>query len=136
MGQTLLDKIWDAHVVCQDPGCPAVLYIDTHLVHEVTSPQAFQELRERKLPVRRPDRTFATMDHAIPTRQLFLDLWPRDAALQVETLRRNCRDFGVTLFDLDGERQGIVHVVGPELGITQPGTVSSGGAPTAACAWP
>jgi 3-isopropylmalate/(R)-2-methylmalate dehydratase large subunit len=122
MRKTLFEKVWDAHVVAEDPGAPAVLYIDAHLVHEVTSPQAFAELRERGLKVRRPDKTFATMDHAIPTRQgVSIDLWPSDAATQVRTLRENCRDFGVTLFDIEGEVQGIVHVVGPEMGITQPG---------------
>jgi 3-isopropylmalate/(R)-2-methylmalate dehydratase large subunit len=121
-GKTLFEKVWDAHVVAEDPGAPAVLYIDAHLVHEVTSPQAFAELRERGLKVRRPDKTFATMDHAIPTRQgVSIDLWPSDAATQVRTLRENCRDFGVTLFDIEGDVQGIVHVVGPEMGITQPG---------------
>lgn len=119
--RTMLDKIWDAHVVEQAEGKPSVLYIDTHLIHEVTSPQAFSVLRERGLKVRRADRTFATMDHAIPTRKLAFDLWPTEAALQVQTLRKNCEDFGVTLFDLQGEDQGIVHVVGPEQGITQPG---------------
>jgi 3-isopropylmalate/(R)-2-methylmalate dehydratase large subunit len=121
-GKTLFEKVWDAHIVAEDPGAPAVLYIDAHLVHEVTSPQAFAELRERGLKVRRPDKTFATMDHAIPTRQgVSIDLWPSDAATQVRTLRENCRDFGVTLFDIEGDVQGIVHVVGPEMGITQPG---------------
>ncbi|MBX2998394.1 MAG: 3-isopropylmalate dehydratase large subunit [Caldilineaceae bacterium] len=121
-GKTLFEKVWDAHVVAEDPGAPVVLYIDAHLVHEVTSPQAFAELRERGLKVRRPDKTFATMDHAIPTRQgVSIDLWPSDAATQVRTLRQNCRDFGVTLFDIEGDVQGIVHVVGPEMGITQPG---------------
>lgn len=119
--QTMLDKIWARHVVLQEEGAPAVLYIDAHLIHEVTSPQAFALLRERGLKVRRPDRTFATVDHAIPTRPLALDLWPKQAAVQVETLRQNCRDFGVELFDLSSRRQGIVHVIGPELGITQPG---------------
>ncbi len=121
MPQTLFDKIWDAHVVTQDPGAPPVLYVDAHLVHEVTSPQAFTMLRERSLPVHRPDRTFATMDHAIPTRQVDIQLWPADAAHQVRTLRENCADFGLTLFDIEGDTQGIVHVIGPELGITQPG---------------
>ena len=119
--QTLFEKVWNAHVVAQDAGAPAVLYVDAHLVHEVTSPQAFAMLRERGLPVRRPDRTFATMDHAIPTRNVDITLWPSDAATQVRTLRENCQDFGVTLFDIDGPVQGIVHVVGPEMGITQPG---------------
>ena len=121
MGKTLFEKVWDAHVVAQDPGAPAVLYIDAHLVHEVTSPQAFAMLRERGLKVRRPDKTFATMDHAIPTRELEIALWPADAATQVQTLRQNCQEFGITLFDIEGDVQGIVHVVGPEMGITQPG---------------
>jgi len=119
--QTLFDKVWDAHVVKQDPGAPAVLYIDAHLVHEVTSPQAFGMLRERGLSVRRPDKTFATMDHAIPTRPVDIKLWPSDAANQVQTLRQNCQDFGVLLWDIEGDVQGIVHVVGPEMGVTQPG---------------
>ncbi|MFN8446979.1 MAG: 3-isopropylmalate dehydratase large subunit [Caldilineaceae bacterium] len=122
MGKTLFEKVWDRHVVSQDPGAPAVLYIDAHLVHEVTSPQAFAMLRERGLKVRRPDKTFATMDHAIPTRQgVEIELWPSDAATQVRTLRQNCADFGVTLWDIEGDVQGIVHVVGPEMGVTQPG---------------
>ncbi len=121
MGKTMFEKVWDAHVVAQDPGAPAVLYIDAHLVHEVTSPQAFATLRERGLKVRRPDKTFATMDHAIPTRDLDISLWPSDAATQVRTLRENCEDFGITLWDINGAVQGIVHVVGPEMGVTQPG---------------
>ena len=122
MGKTLFEKIWDAHVIAQDEGAPAVLYIDAHLVHEVTSPQAFATLRERGLPVRRPDKTFATMDHAIPTRIGAVEVdWPDDAATQVRALRTNCADFGVPLFDIEGDIQGIVHVIGPELGITQPG---------------
>src|SRR5262245_22537497 len=122
MGTTLFEKIWNKHVVTQEPGAPAVLYVDAHLVHEVTSPQAFAMLRERGLPVRRPERTFATMDHAIPTRPgVGMELWPRDAATQVRTLRQNCAEFGITLWDIEGEVQGIVHVVGPEMGVTQPG---------------
>ena len=124
MGQTLFEKVWNRHVVVQDPGAPAVLYVDAHLVHEVTSPQAFAMLRQRGLRVRRPQRTFATMDHAIPTRpiqMMEMALWPADAAHQVRTLRENCAEFGVTLFDIESETQGIVHVIGPELGITQPG---------------
>ncbi|MFZ1550113.1 MAG: 3-isopropylmalate dehydratase large subunit [Anaerolineae bacterium] len=124
MGQTLFEKVWNRHVVVQDPGAPAVLYVDAHLVHEVTSPQAFAMLRQRGLRVRRPQRTFATMDHAIPTRpiqMMDIALWPADAAHQVRTLRENCAEFGVTLFDIESETQGIVHVIGPELGITQPG---------------
>ncbi len=121
MGQTLFEKVWNGHVVAQDAGAPPVLYVDAHLIHEVTSPQAFTMLRERGLKVRRPERTFATMDHAIPTRPLEIALWPSDAAHQVRTLRENCADFGITLFDIAGDTQGIVHVIGPELGITQPG---------------
>ena len=121
MGKTLFEKVWDTHVVAQDEGAPAILYIDAHLIHEVTSPQAFTMLRERGLKVRRPDKTFATMDHAIPTRSTDISLWPMDAALQVRTLRQNCEEFGVTLWDINGPIQGIVHVVGPEMGVTQPG---------------
>jgi 3-isopropylmalate/(R)-2-methylmalate dehydratase large subunit len=121
MGKTLFEKVWDTHVVAQDEGAPAILYIDAHLIHEVTSPQAFTTLRERGLKVRRPDKTFATMDHAIPTRSTDITLWPADAATQVRTLRENCEDFGITLWDINGPIQGIVHVVGPEMGVTQPG---------------
>ncbi len=121
MGKTIFEKIWNTHVVAQDEGAPAVLYVDAHLIHEVTSPQAFAMLRERGLPARRPDKTFATMDHAIPTRNIEIALWPSDAALQVNTLRQNCEDFGITLWDIEGDVQGIVHVVGPEMGVTQPG---------------
>jgi len=122
VGKTLFEKVWDAHVVSQDEGAPAILYVDAHLIHEVTSPQAFSMLRERNLKVRRPDQTFATMDHAIPTRiGVGIDLWPADAATQVRTLRQNCEDFGITLWDIEGDVQGIVHVVGPEMGVTQPG---------------
>ncbi|CAN5723596.1 3-isopropylmalate dehydratase large subunit [soil metagenome] len=122
MGKTLFEKVWEPHVVAQDPGAPAILYVDAHLIHEVTSPQAFSMLRERNLPVRRPDKTFATMDHAIPTRiGVDISLWPADAATQVRTLRENCHDFGITLWDIEGDVQGIVHIVGPEMGVTQPG---------------
>jgi 3-isopropylmalate/(R)-2-methylmalate dehydratase large subunit len=127
MGKTMFEKVWDAHVVSQDPGAPAVLYIDTHLIHEVTSPQAFTMLRERHLKVRRPERTFATMDHSIPTlmknsREVIpLEMWGQEQATQVQQLRQNCEDFGVTLWDINGAVQGVVHVVGPEMGITHPG---------------
>ncbi len=105
----------------EEPGCPAVLYIDLHLVHEVTSPQAFQGLRERGLKVRRPSQTLATMDHSIPTTDRTLPILDPIAAKQVEQLRINCREFGVPLYDMTDRRQGIVHVIGPELGVTQPG---------------
>ncbi len=119
MGKTLFDKVWDRHVVSSEAGEPTVIYVDAHLIHEVTSPQAFAELRSRGLMVRRPERTFATMDHAIPTREI--PLWPDDAQAQVGALRDNCGEFGITLWDIKGDVQGIVHVVAPEMGVTQPG---------------
>jgi 3-isopropylmalate/(R)-2-methylmalate dehydratase large subunit len=119
--RTLFEKIWDEHVVTQEAGCPAVLYIDLHLVHEVTSPQAFQGLRELGLKVRRPGHTMATMDHSIPTTDRSLPIMDLIAAKQVEQLRINCREFGIPLADLGSIDQGIVHVIGPELGLTQPG---------------
>jgi len=119
--KTLYDKIWDAHVVHEEDGKPSLLYIDLHLVHEVTSPQAFEGLRMVDRRVRRPDLTFATVDHAIPTINRDRPFQDRIAAKQVETLRRNCADTGIELYDLDRPEQGIVHVVGPEQGLTQPG---------------
>ena len=119
--KTLFEKIWDNHVVVEEPACPVVLYIDLHLIHEVTSPQAFQGLRDRGLKVRRPDCTVATMDHSIPTTDRTLPIVDPIAAKQVEQLRINCREFGVPLFDLGNENLGIVHIIGPELGLTQPG---------------
>ena len=120
--RTLFEKIWDEHVVCQPAGEPALLYIDLHLVHEVTSPQAFEGLRLAGRRVRRPDLSFATVDHNVPTlaaeRSVIRD---PIAAQQVEALRRNCRDFRVPLFDIGSAEQGIVHVIGPELGLTRPG---------------
>ena len=117
----MYDKVWDSHVVAHDPSAPAVLYIDLHLVHEVTSPQAFQGLRDRGIGVRRPDRTMATMDHSIPTRNQALPIIDPIAAKQVQQLRINCNEFGIPLADLGDESQGIVHVIGPELGLTRPG---------------
>ena len=119
--QTLFDKIWTAHLVREEPGQPSLLYIDRHLVHEVTSPQAFEGLRLAGRRVRRPDLTFATMDHNIPTTDRQLPIGDPIAARQVQTLEDNCRDFEITLFDLDSPYQGIVHVIGPELGLTLPG---------------
>ena len=122
--RTLFDKIWDAHEVTPaGPDHPAVIYVDTHLIHEVTSPQAFSLLRDRGLSVRRPDRTWATVDHSIPTRFVggepaFLNQATRN---QVATLERNCEEHGVPLFRMGDPGQGIVHVIGPELGLTQPG---------------
>jgi 3-isopropylmalate/(R)-2-methylmalate dehydratase large subunit len=127
--RTLFQKIWDSHVVAQEPGAPAVLYIDRHLVHEVTSPQAFTGLRARGLGVRRPDLTTATADHSVPTRGPIVD---EMAAQQLRQLDQNCRDFGVPLFGRDSPRRGIVHVIGPELGLTQPGmTIVCGDSHTA-----
>jgi 3-isopropylmalate/(R)-2-methylmalate dehydratase large subunit len=119
--KTLYDKIWDAHVVHEEPARPSLLYIDLHLIHEVTSPQAFEGLRMNERPVRRPELTFATVDHAIPTRDRHLPFRDPIAAKQVETLRQNCSANGIALYDLDRPEQGIVHVFGPEQGLTQPG---------------
>src|SRR5215470_666221 len=119
--RTLFDKIWDRHVVCDGPEGSIILYIDLHLVHEVTSPQAFAGLREAKRKIRRRDLTFATVDHNVPTTGNRMVLEDALARTQVETLRQNCREFGIRLFDLQAPEQGIVHVIGPELGLTQPG---------------
>ncbi len=119
--KTLFEKIWDAHVVAQPPGRSPILYIDLHLVHEVTSPQAFDGLRAAGRKVRQPARTVATVDHNIPTEPRGTPITDLIAARQIATLQQNCRDFGVRLFDMDSPEQGIVHVIGPELGLTQPG---------------
>ena len=119
--RTLYEKIWGEHVVSHEPACPVVLFIDLHLIHEVTSPQAFQGLRDRGIRVRRPDCTVATMDHSIPTTDRSLPIIDPIAAKQIDQLRTNCNEFGVPLFDIGDEDQGIVHVIGPELGLTQPG---------------
>jgi 3-isopropylmalate/(R)-2-methylmalate dehydratase large subunit len=123
--QTLFEKIWDHHLVrTETPATPAVLYVDLHLVHEVTSPQAFAELRSRGVPVRRPDLTLATMDHSTPTTPRAagrLQVLDSQAMTQLAQLEKNCAEFGVRLFGLDDSRQGIVHVIGPEQGLTQPG---------------
>lgn len=119
--QTLFDKIWEKHVVYEEQGRPSLLYIDLHLVHEVTSPQAFEGLRLSNRKVRRPELTFATMDHNVPTTDRSLPIEDPISAKQIETLRNNCEEFGIKLFDLNSPFQGIVHVIGPELGITKPG---------------
>ncbi len=119
--KTLYDKIWDAHVVYEEADKPSLLYIDLHLIHEVTSPQAFEGLRLTGRGVRRPDMTYATVDHAIPTRDRNLPFKDPIAAQQVEALRTNTREFGVRMYDLDAIEQGIIHVFGPEQGLTQPG---------------
>lgn len=132
MGKTLYEKIWDRHVVAQQPGQPDILYIDLHLVHEVTSPQAFDGLRQAGRNVRRPDRTLATMDHSIPTLNRDQPFEDEVAQKQVEALRKNCEDFGIKLFDLFHKQQGIVHIIAPELGLTQPGqTIVCGDSHTA-----
>ncbi|HVH60793.1 MAG TPA: 3-isopropylmalate dehydratase large subunit, partial [Candidatus Sulfotelmatobacter sp.] len=119
--ETLYQKIWDDHVVWEEPGKPALIYIDRHLIHEGTSPQAFASLRAEGRNVRRPDLTFAVMDHSVPTKDRTLPIVDNDARLQFEALEKNCREFGVRLFDMNSRNQGIVHIIGPELGITQPG---------------
>lgn len=130
--RTLLEKIWDSHVVAQEPDSPAILYIDLHLVHEVTSPQAFQDLRTRGLKLRRPDRTFATVDHSIPTDPRAFPVADPLAAKQIAQVEANCRDFGIRLYNRGDAHQGIVHVIGPELGLTQPGmTIVCGDSHTA-----
>ena len=132
MSKTLFDKIWDKHIVAQEPDSPAVLYVDLHLVHEVTSPQAFQGLRERGLRVRRTDKTFATLDHSIPTDARAYPIADEIAAKQVAQMETNCREFGVRLFGIGDPNQGVVHVIGPELGLTQPGmTIVCGDSHTA-----
>jgi len=124
--RTLFEKVWDSHIVRpQTAETPAVLYIDLHLVHEVTSPQAFSMLRERGLKVRCPDKTLGTMDHSTPTTPRNADgiipILDMQAAKQLDVMRQNCADFGIRLYDLGSENQGIVHVIGPEQGLTQPG---------------
>src|SRR5881296_4614123 len=121
--RTLFDKVWAAHVVHQLPEGPALLYVDLHLVHEVTSPQAFEGLRQAGRRVRRPALTVATVDHNVPTGDRAAPIADPIAARQLEALAVNARDFGVELFDLRSPQQGIVHVIGPELGLTQPGMV-------------
>ncbi|HSB57417.1 MAG TPA: 3-isopropylmalate dehydratase large subunit [Nitrosopumilaceae archaeon] len=122
MSKTLFDKIWDSHVVVKQPNGPTLLYVDRHLVHEVTSPQAFDGLRTNKRKVRRPDLTFATMDHNVPTSDRSLPIVDQISARQIQVLEKNCKDFRIQLFDINSPNQGIVHVIGPELGITLPGT--------------
>ncbi|HLW60696.1 MAG TPA: 3-isopropylmalate dehydratase large subunit [bacterium] len=119
--RTLVEKIWDAHIVRHQGGEPDRLYVDLHLVHEVTSPQAFDGLRMHRRGVRRPDLTFATLDHNIPTTSRTEPITDPISRRQVEALERNCRDFGIRLEGLQSQRQGIVHIIGPELGLTQPG---------------
>ncbi len=130
--KTLFEKVWNQHVVVQEPDCPAVLYIDLHLIHEVTSPQAFSSLRRRGIRLRQPERTVATMDHSTPTLPPGLAVVDPQANVQLNQLEENCKDFGVRLYKKGSSNQGIVHVIGPELGLTQPGmTVVCGDSHTA-----
>src|SRR5580658_4491765 len=119
--RTLFEKIWDAHLVARPAGRSPILYIDLHLVHEVTSPQAFDGLRVSGRNVRQPLRTVATVDHNIPTEPRGTPITDLIAAKQIAALQSNCKEFGIRLFDMDSPEQGIVHVIGPELGLTQPG---------------
>lgn len=119
-GKTLFEKIWDRHLVYEEEGKPSIIYIDLHLIHEVTSPQAFEGLRLANRKVRRPDLSFATMDHNVPTKDR-LNVTDPISKQQMDTLSKNCAEFGVTLYDLNHKDQGIVHIIGPELGLTLPG---------------
>ncbi|HKV06380.1 MAG TPA: 3-isopropylmalate dehydratase large subunit [Candidatus Acidoferrales bacterium] len=130
--QTLYEKIWNAHVVHEEPGKPSLIYIDRHLIHEGTTPQAFSGLKLAGRKVRRPELTFAVMDHSVSTKNRALAVLDSDAAAQFEALERNCRENGINLFDMHSRNQGIVHVIGPELGITLPGcTIVCGDSHTA-----
>ena len=132
MPKTLFEKVWESHVVAERPDSPAILYIDLHLVHEVTSPQAFSGLRQRGLQVRRPERTVATMDHSIPTTPLHVPIADPLAAAQIRQMETNAAEFGITLHGMASAHRGIVHVIGPELGLTQPGmTIVCGDSHTA-----
>src|SRR5471030_1342522 len=121
MPQTIIEKLWNSHVVSEQPNAPSLIFADLHLVHEVTSPQAFQGLRDRGLKVRRPDLTIATADHSIPTTDRSLPIVDEIAARQLAQLETNCAEFGIRCLGIHSDRQGIVHVIGPELGLTQPG---------------
>ena len=123
MSKTLYDKIWNEHLVHKQEDGTSLLYVDRHLVHEVTSPQAFEGLRLQKRKVRRPEFTLAVSDHNVPTTDRSKGIDDEESRIQVETLRNNCKEFGVELFDVNDKRQGIVHVIGPEQGFTQPGAV-------------
>ena len=119
--RTMFEKIWDDHVVHEEPGQPAILYVDLHLVHEVTTPQAFEGLRLAGRRVRRPDLTVATTDHNTPTWDRSLPVTDEVSKQQLEALSRNCAEFGIKLHDMHSPDQGIVHIIGPEQGYTQPG---------------
>src|SRR6478609_3659040 len=121
MGKTLSDKVWESHIVRSAPGEPDLLYIDLHLVHEVTSPQAFDGLRLAGRGVRRPDLTLATEDHNTPTLNILAPIADPVSRLQVDTLRKNADEFGIRRHSLGDKDQGVVHIIGPQLGLTQPG---------------
>ena len=123
MSKTLYDKIWEEHLVHEQDDGTSLIYVDRHLVHEVTSPQAFEGLRINKRKVRKPNLTLAVADHNVPTTDRTKGISDNQSKIQVDTLRKNCQDFGVPLFDMNDKRQGIVHIIGPEQGFTQPGTV-------------
>ena len=123
MSKTLYDKIWEDHLVHQQNDGTELLYVDRHLIHEVTSPQAFEGLRLNKRNVRRPDLTLAVADHNVPTTDRSKGIADKESRIQVDTLKNNCEEFSIELFDMDDKRQGIVHIIGPEQGFTQPGTV-------------
>ena len=123
MSKTLYDKIWEDHMVHQQSDGTELLYVDRHLIHEVTSPQAFEGLRLNKRDVRRPDLTLAVADHNVPTTDRSKGITDKESRIQVDTLKKNCKEFSVELFDMNDKRQGIVHIIGPEQGFTQPGTV-------------
>ena len=123
MSKTLYDKIWDEHLVHEQDDGTSLLYVDRHLVHEVTSPQAFEGLRNSKRQVRQPNLTLAVADHNVPTTDRTKGIADAESKIQVDTLEANCKEFGVQLFGMDDKRQGIVHIIGPEQGFTQPGTV-------------
>ncbi len=121
MPRTLFEKLWEKHVVHEEAGRPSLIWVDRHLIHEVTSPQAFDGLRMAARRVRRPDLTFATVDHNVPTTDRTIPIQDPISKKQVEALAKNCADFGITFFNLGSPHQGIIHVIGPELGITLPG---------------
>src|SRR5580658_8987253 len=130
--RTIVEKIWDNHIVAEQSGAPSLIYIDLHLCHEVTTPQAFQTLRDRGLKVRRPDLTIATMDHSTPTTPHNLPILDPIGKAQLDQMEKNCGDFGIRLYNLNSDKQGIVHVMGPEQGLTQPGmTIVCGDSHTA-----
>src|SRR3972149_1909174 len=122
MSKILFEKIWDSHLVLEEENGPSLLYIDRHLIHEVTSPQAFEGLRLNNRKVRRPDLTIATEDHNVPTSNRSLPIVDQVSSIQIKTLEKNCKDFGIQLFGINNPNQGIVHVIGPQLGITLPGS--------------